>query len=302
MKFILRLLRSKPVLIIAYSILLVGLVIRFSIKDTYYISSLVYYTLPLPILGFGVIAVGVLERRKRLKNLLFILGIVCIGVWINTSYRFSTGGKQQKKKPATIVYWNAAKRNNFIDGFELLEELPDVLVLGEYDQTKKDDLKSIRKKYRSGYFRVIYGKIGVFSKSPIRNVRPIKMKNYSFLTSFTTKIKGKRYYLYAIDITANLKCFRKPMLEEALGHIKKRKRTFVLGDFNTPYESIHFDTYRQRFSHVFDAKGEGFRETWFYNVPLLSLDHIWCSKDVELISAAKLSNWESDHALLRVKL
>ncbi|AUS05368.1 hypothetical protein C1A40_07700 [Tamlana carrageenivorans] len=73
----------------------------------------------------------------------------------------------------------------------------------------------------------------------------------------------------------------------------------VLGDFNLPYESLYFKEIKRHFNHWFSSKGNGFRETWSWGLPLLSLDHIWVSKDLEILDSKKLNSLESDHEMIK---
>ena len=73
-------------------------------------------------------------------------------------------------------------------------------------------------------------------------------------------------------------------------------RTVVMGDFNTPLESVHLEPMRAHFEEVMDGPHRGFRETWFFTLPLLSLDHIWLSRDLEPVFATRRLTLASDHA------
>lgn len=56
---------------------------------------------------------------------------------------------------------------------------------------------------------------------------------------------------------------------------------------------------KQNFNQAFNEKGNGFRETWFYNLPLLSLDHIWVSKDLKVLKTKKINTFKSDHNMIK---
>ena len=56
---------------------------------------------------------------------------------------------------------------------------------------------------------------------------------------------------------------------------------------------------KKDFNQAFYKKGNGFRETWFYNLPLLSLDHIWVSKDLKILKTEKIHTLKSDHNMLK---
>ena len=81
--------------------------------------------------------------------------------------------------------------------------------------------------------------------------------------------------------------------------INKTDNTIVLGDFNAPLESRFLNRFKKEFNHTFLEKGNGFAETWPYNIPLLSLDHIWASKDLHILKAEKINTFKSDHSMLK---
>ena len=81
--------------------------------------------------------------------------------------------------------------------------------------------------------------------------------------------------------------------------IKEKQNTIILGDFNLPFESKYFKSIKQNFNHAFNEKGNGFRETWFWNFPLLSLDHIWVSKDLKILKTQKINTFKSDHSMIK---
>ncbi len=72
----------------------------------------------------------------------------------------------------------------------------------------------------------------------------------------------------------------------------------ILGDFNTPYESVALDRFREKFYHCFTEAGRGLRETWPWPLPALSLDHIWVTRDWKPQLCRKVKRWSSDHAMV----
>jgi len=270
-------------------------------KDVNYWSSLVFYIFPLPVI-LGISFLNLILNIKTKNKLLYALvSMLILMFWLYKSYVINDIEDINVNK-AEVVYWNAAKKRSFIDAFVVSETIPDVLVLVEYDQTDKQSLKNIKSKFAKYHFKVIYGRIGIFSKNRIRNVIPVQMKNNSLMVEFKTKIKKEEFNFYAIDITANIRFYRKPMLKEAFKYIKTTNSTIIVGDFNTPYESLYFEEYKQKYLHAFTEKGNGFIETWQWNFPLLSLDHIWVSKDLKISRTIKINTWKSDHAMLKIQL
>jgi endonuclease/exonuclease/phosphatase (EEP) superfamily protein YafD len=69
-----------------------------------------------------------------------------------------------------------------------------------------------------------------------------------------------------------------------LAHSHARERLLVLGDFNTPRDSVHFDAFRAEFISVIDQAGRGLSETWPTPFPMLTIDHLWCSRALRPLS------------------
>jgi hypothetical protein len=89
---------------------------------------------------------------------------------------------------------------------------------------------------------------------------------------------------------------REPALRGVLAAAGDDPRAIVLGDFNTPPEARGFRGWRERgLVLANDAPRRGFRETWAYGLPLLTLDQLWLAGGWRVISAEK-SHLGSDHA------
>ena len=52
-------------------------------------------------------------------------------------------------------------------------------------------------------------------------------------------------------------------------------KVVVLGDFNTPPGSTWYEDWRSTLSLANDGPRSGFRETWVFGLPLLTLDQVW---------------------------
>jgi endonuclease/exonuclease/phosphatase family metal-dependent hydrolase len=74
----------------------------------------------------------------------------------------------------------------------------------------------------------------------------------------------------------------------------------VMGDFNTPLDSVHFDSWKRRLQHAFLTAGTGLPETWPVPLPVLALDHVWVSSDLTVTRCEKRRHPPLDHTGLRV--
>ncbi len=69
----------------------------------------------------------------------------------------------------------------------------------------------------------------------------------------------------------------------------------LLGDFNTPVDSVWLSAIRARFDNAFEVAGNGILATWPLPLPVLALDQVWVSDQLG-VSCAKIG-WSmlSDH-------
>lgn len=69
----------------------------------------------------------------------------------------------------------------------------------------------------------------------------------------------------------------------------------VMGDFNTPSDSLLFDAIRRHAVNAFEAAGRGYQATWPVPAPVLTLDQVWVNPRVEPLAARLEWSWRSDH-------
>ena len=73
----------------------------------------------------------------------------------------------------------------------------------------------------------------------------------------------------------------------------------IAGDFNTPYNSIHFEEFLQKYN-CGNTEFKYGRETWPSHFPLVSLDHILISTRFKINSYMPINNYETDHYPLQI--
>ncbi|MFS4483354.1 endonuclease/exonuclease/phosphatase family protein [Hyunsoonleella sp. 2307UL5-6] len=192
-----------------------------------------------------------------------------------------------------VVFWNARHNKQFLDALNESNGIPDVLVMVEYDSDNINNAKDKHPEYH--YFLSDSTGFGILSKTPLLMHEEITHDDDSTILSFQTN----GFNFYAVDISASYLNFRKTSLHFVNSNIDKQNKTIILGDFNTPLESIHFSFFETYFLNAFNDKGNGFRETWLWNMPLLSLDHVWVSKDLNILNADKIATFKSDHSMIK---
>ena len=138
----------------------------------------------------------------------------------------------------------------------------------------------------------------ILTKGKIRSFRYQNISYQSKYNDIEIEFNEKIYHVILSDIISNPLASREKPIQTILGVPQSNERVIIMGDFNTPYDSIFFDGYKQRFHNAFHIAGSGFSETWPYGIPLLQLDHIWTSRDLKPLRVMKRYDFMSDHALL----
>lgn len=278
------------ILVANVAVILALLTIHFIIKDSGFKRSLLFYSLPLPII-IGIVLFLSLFIGKKIRKYNLILAGVLMLVWLGRSFRVHLFADVTSPS-LEIVFWNASRDNGFEAAFSENGNLPDVLVLAE---SESNNLEALERKYPDFFFYRIKRDLYIFSKTPIE----IISENTSNYNSNVIKFNAEGINFFIVDAQGSPDVPRRWEMAFVDSQIDRNRKTIILGDFNLPYESVLFKKIKENFNHAFTKKGTGFRETWFYNLPLLSLDHIWISKDLEILKANKINTLKSDHSMIK---
>jgi endonuclease/exonuclease/phosphatase (EEP) superfamily protein YafD len=274
--------------IINVAIIVALLAIHFVLKEGSFFDAIRFYAFPLPVIIVIVLGLSVF-LSKRKYNL--ILGAILLAIWLSQSFKIHIP-EAINEKDLEIVFWNASRDNGFEEAFKETGSIPDVMVLVE---SEKNNIQELQSKYPNYYFYKSVREIYIFSKNPIL----IKSEESSKYNSTVINFKTNEMNFFAVDVTGSQDVPRTWELGFVNKLITKSPNTIIVGDFNVPFESKNLKKIKTNFNHAFNEKGNGFRETWFWNIPLLSLDHIWVSKDLEILKTQKINTFKSDHCMLK---
>ena len=281
----------RTLYLLVNSVIIIALLsIHFVLKESSYQNSLLFYTFPLPVII--AIALGLtifLSKTFRKYNLLLAGALLLF--WLGRSFKIHIP-EEINESDIEVVFWNASHERNLEDAFDISGNIPDVFVLVEHGKYSVDRLQL---KYSDYYFYKSINGISIFSKLPIELIDDIS-SNYG-----TNIVKFETYNInfYAVDVSGSMDVPREWELTFVNEYVEQKTQTILLGDFNVPFESKFLDSIKNNFNHAFNEKGNGFRETWFWNIPLLSLDHIWVSKNLKVLKTKKIRTFKSDHNMLK---
>ena len=293
-------LRRKPhygtYLLLGYAFLLF---VHFIVKDNIHPLSIVFYATPLPILIIlGLILVLFFIRKKGYRIILLISLSLLTFHWLTNYYHSNTIANEESYSKA--FYWNLAKREQ-LPIKPILEQVnthnPEVIAFVETPQSSLINLEALTSKLPEYNFKTLKGSMLVGAKGDIELLDFKYGKNSYKVNLIKASTPAGQFKFIITDVTADIFVRKKTPLEFILNFSTRHDVDFIVGDFNTPYESVYFKDYADGFNS-FHHFNDGFSATWPLGMPLLEIDHVWLSKRHQPIALYKAYNSYSDHALL----
>jgi len=228
--------------------------------------------------------------------------LLCL-FWIFSSYRFhenaTVSGKTLK-----FMFWNTAriKTHPSIPLIQYLRHVSaDFIGFVESGRLTKQAITVYQTEFPEYKVQQLSGGMLCMTKGTIQTISYCRLPNKSRYNLLEIELDKNIYHVMIVDIGSNPFFSRKECLETIIKSLPDR-RTIIMGDFNTPYDSVFFHAYKTRCYHAFQEVGTGFSATWPYGIPLLQIDHIWTSKDLKPVNFTKDYHLLSDHAKLEVEV
>ncbi|WP_339731868.1 endonuclease/exonuclease/phosphatase family protein [uncultured Gimesia sp.] len=286
-----------------------AVMIRFTVRDAGgLVPTLVFYVSPLILLSLGAATVFILSwyvRWHRIALVWFILTLLT-GTWC-WNYQFqrhvARSSMIEEKQPVVrVLFWNIGDR---IWGMErVLDELravdADLIGLVEAG-ADSDKMKLFWKESFPGHpYQVVKEGLVLLSRIPISSQTSgalAKMGKYERFDVTFRQSPQCMLSVYLVDIRSDVLRSRKSALQELANQVSANNDhpILVLGDFNTPSDSVHFRPVRALLQNSNEVAGNGYMATWPLPLPVLDLDGIWANQFITVLSAENRWTWVSDH-------
>lgn len=277
------------------------LILHFIIKDSINDLIYVFYVTPKPILLIlNLFLLVLFIKPKRMRFVLSGSMAVLFLIWVLSDFRFRIHSSDVESD-MTVLYWNAArgKTNNFNVIAHKIESIrPDILGLVEAENLHE----SLFIKYEKAPYHYTFRKIGndmlIGIKGKINNIYNFDSDPFHKYGKIEATVNNEPYALFIVDIFANQPYLRKRILGDLYKAIEIEKNVIVLGDFNTPYESLHFKPFKENLWNAERKAGSGLVTSWPDKYPLLQIDHIWTSKNILPVYSYNEASDLSDHSII----
>jgi vancomycin resistance protein VanJ len=272
-------------------LLVLGVLLHMSVQDRWGLPwCTIFYGLPRPLLlGLGITAAWCLSpaRPGRTTRWGIRAGVACGVIWVlwnDTGWHPSaTPGEQNT---FTVVSWNAADlpRGRAAAAREIASWNADLIGLVEAGYISNLDLIDWQVRL-PGYQAYSLGDRMVWLSR-----QPLTLKQSHWLQACSQAHEAEwsagetQVQVLLADMTGQLDLTRQQGLERlgALAADRDQRPLIILGDLNTPDDSVWFQRLKQTCRPAFRVAGRGYAPTWPIPFPLLLLDYVWANRHVKI--------------------
>lgn len=279
----------------AVVILPIALIVRLTVRDHFVLSGIIFYATPWPVLWAMALVCAWRWRKSSMRHWLAGVTIVCLGMWLWTSLR--VGPTERPDGSFRISYWNVARPEVRL-GRVLAEAdrwRADFLVFGEHKRFTTPPEWAAHFAPRT--VTPLGRELLLVSQGPMKRIDGGSLGGRGGCQISRVKIQGREVCLLMVDIDSRPDQSRKPAFDRLREIVVAYSAVplVVLGDFNTPADSVHFDRLRELLTEAFDASGHGYTPTWPMPLPVMQLDQIWSNKHLRCVRAEHFASLYSDH-------
>ena len=285
----------------------VGLLLRLSIRDAVPYLSTIYYATPLPLLSAGlIVALYLMRGSSSLRTRLLFQGVSFLCAFAFWFYHYeipaASGNRGTVQLPhggkLKVAFWNVARGVRGWDPvFAALRSFDaDVIGIVECDPLDEQMLSRLRREFSDCEVAEFSHSMVLLSRYPITFQENRNDCGADFGVA-CIQFAGQELQFVVADITGHPLHFRKGPIE-SLGDIAtefRERPTVIMGDFNTPIESVFLEPLRDNYLNTIEQGGRGFDCTWPVPCPVLTIDQMWVNQSWKVQSSQLGWTWVSDH-------
>lgn len=286
---------------------LLGLSLRLTIRDSLIGLATLYYMTPPALLmfGSGLCLLHSLATRRRVHIIFWSL--LCTG----TSFWWTQTQWVSKTEPATengeiiVLFANVARTGDYRSTSDLARKLDaDIIGMVEATGTLQELVDHWKSELPDYDLSILGNNIQIFTKGTSGDGIPIELGKDSHMRHIPVMVNGIEIQCLLVDISANIFGSRGPAIEQLTNYAERLsdQNVLIMGDFNTPLDSVHFRPLQRQHQNAFAEAGDGYVATWPAPLPVLSLDQIWTNGRFKPIYCKHFSNSNSDHQIVWARL
>lgn len=288
---------NRKLLLVIYGILIF---IHFILRDNIYPINIIYYACPVLFLIIGnlILCAFFFKVKKIFYSLIGCLLLVLL-YWFTAYYKVQSL-PEPSDKSKSILFWNIARKGKSSMDIiikKVKKHKPSFIALVEAEELTDKDVMMFENTFLSYSIQKLKGGMVLAVKGEVNNIE-YHCKEESFKFNYiTVTLANHEQSILIADVNAVPFNNRKSALHTIYEFSIKNDPSFIVGDFNTPYESVHFGDFKNNLNS-FHMVSKGFTATWPYSIPLFEIDQIWSAKKIRPVFLEKEYYKISDHALL----
>lgn len=283
-----------------------GLAVRLTVRDSIDGLAVLFYATPWPVLALLIIPAAILcaARARIACAVAFVCaGLASLACWFEQS--FIRHESDPAPKAIRVVFWNAEHPKRLLP--QVIEKLKaadgDILGVVETESTKPADKQRWREAFPGYSFQTLPGAMVFLTRGKVLSNEHGSLNEAGKYNVLKVRMPARDTTVVFVDFNAAPLRSRRPAFERLseLLDCHAGEDIIVMGDFNTPRESVFFTDMRKRMNQAFETAGNGWAETWPLPFPVLSLDHVWTTPSLRVIQCS-LHRWLSDHRAVVVDI
>ena len=289
---------------------LAGLAVRLTVRDRLPGLAALYYLTPGAViaaaLAVSALAAGLARRRRW--SLLAAVGALLVGSLWYSQNSFPGPARpvpDDRRADIRLLFWNlggpyaewdalgrAAK-----DGRPDLAAFSEARIVGGTRFTLADNW------FPSHHFWQNNDGLMVFSRWPLTEIEFGRVPRLCRWATLLVRHPEGTFRLSLADLDSNPLLSRRAQIDAWRAATRRDDEgpEIVVGDFNTPFDSVWLRDLKSTHRHAFATAGKGLHVTWPLPCPVLALDHVWVRGLLPVRCRRDFSR-NSDHAALRVEL
>jgi endonuclease/exonuclease/phosphatase (EEP) superfamily protein YafD len=289
-----------------------ALLVRLTVQDSRPPFAVFFYATPWGVIWFLSLSALAASRVSRdavpFRLLLGVAALLFI-TFLAKGCHSSEPPPQtsQTGPPVRALFWNIAFPDSGawrerVARAQAASHAPDVMVLSEVRMPKAD--KTLwESEFGLPHTKRLRRDMMILSRYPLELIASDSLKKFGDFSLLRIQAPEVPFFLLAVDVHAIPSHPRLPPLSRVaeLAAAYETQPLLILGDFNTPSDSVHFKPLRLHARSVWEVAGNGWGNTWPNPVPVMQLDQGWVNGRLHLRSAAYGDTMYSDHRPLVIE-